>query len=182
ATFIVARTRAFSSKERSFRSTSCTATRFHKPGVLPFHKTDNRVRSADRATLFVRPISCTSAKSIVYRALASAGGPDGRKFAGSSITHGAVYASCGVAPAKKPGGVGRQAPVLVEPRYDGGVIANPSALRQVQISSATYWPHTKPRWTDFPKTPSPSSSAARDKARCASSVVCCAGNNLTSTP
>src|SRR5438876_8891488 len=92
----------------------------------------------------------TSLRSLAYSWLLRASGAPKRNCDGRLSTHGVMVAICGVAPKALAGGVGRQTPMAgvpatpCAPMNGGGVGANPSVSRAVQMASATVWPQATP--------------------------------------
>src|SRR5467141_5434789 len=125
------------------------------------------------------PIDFTSLKSAAYSALLRATGGGKRNCDGRVRTQGVMVAICGVAPKALAGGVGRQAPTAgvpttpCTPINGGGVGANPSVSREVQMASATVWPQATPAAMD--STFSVDASAISDAFSRVVSVPLCAG-------
>src|SRR5258708_6075125 len=117
----------------------------------------------------------TSLRSLAYSWLLRASGGGKRNCDGRVSTHGVMVAICGVAPEALAGGVGRQKPTAAgvptmpsTPRNGGGVGANPSVSREVQMASATVWPQATP--AAMASAFSVDASAAIDASRRAVSV------------
>src|SRR5262245_18576403 len=120
-----ARSRAFSSNDKSIEAAISTPARFQRATTLPFQKVENWVWSAVRAALLATPISLISWKSAVYCALSSAGGPPGRNCEWDCIAQVVIDATCGLEPGANAGGVGRHSPEVVPPRNGARTVVKP---------------------------------------------------------